>query len=186
MSEKTFAEKKTEKAVFAGGCFWCMESPFEGIEGVTDVISGYTGGTLKNPSYEQVCTGTTGHYEAVEVTFDPAVISYEKLLDIFWRNIDPTDDGGQFADRGSQYKTAIFYHTDQQRQIAVESKEKLEKSGIFSKPVVTEIKSAQPFYHAEGYHQDFCRKNPQKYESYRSGSGRKLFLQKTWGETLKH
>lgn len=186
MIENAIAKENYEKATFAGGCFWCMEPPFEGIKGVVDVVSGYTGGTVKNPTYEQVCTGSTGHYEAVEITYDPSLISYENLLDIFWQNIDPTDKTGQFDDRGYQYKTAIFFHSDEQKQIAVASKDKLNKSGIFDNPVVTEIKQAQTFYIAEGYHQDFCRKNPKRYELYRSGSGRDGFLKNIWNKKPKY
>lgn len=171
-----------EKATFAGGCFWCMEGPFEQLDGVVDVISGYTGGHVENPSYEDVCSGKTGHYEAVEVTYDPSKVSYEALLDVFWRQIDPTDPGGQFADRGPQYRTAIFFHSDEQKRLAELSKKVLDGSGIFDRPVVTEIKSATIFYEAEDYHQGYYRTCPIQYKSYRSGSGRERFLEDVWGK----
>jgi peptide methionine sulfoxide reductase msrA/msrB len=176
---------KSELATFAGGCFWCMVKPFDQEEGILKVVSGYTGGTTENPTYEEVCSETTGHYEAVQITFDPDIYSYKKLLDIFWRQIDPTDVGGQFHDRGSSYKTAIFYHTDEQREAAIASKEALEKSGVFSKPIVTEILSAKPFYEAEEYHQGYYKKHPIRYEMYRKGSGRAAFLKETWKEHQK-
>ncbi len=177
------AEKKDanyETAVFAGGCFWCMESPFEKLEGVKEVVSGYTGGDKDNPTYEEVCSGRTGHYEAIEVTYDPKVIGYEKLLEVFWRQIDPTDGGGQFVDRGSQYKSAVFYKDDGQKAKAEASKKALDESGLFSKPVVTEILPAREFFPAEDYHQGYYKKSPVRYRMYRSGSGRDLFLDKTW------
>lgn len=169
-----------ELATFAGGCFWCMVTPFEEMPGIRKVTSGYTGGHKENPTYEEVCSETTGHAEAVQIEFDPAVISYRKLLDIFWRQIDPTDAGGQFADRGSSYRTAIFYHSEQQRQEAEASKRELEESGRFDKPIVTEIVPATAFYHAEEYHQDFHKKNPFRYRTYRQGSGRDAFIEKYW------
>ncbi len=169
-------------AIFAGGCFWCMEPPFEKLPGVASVTSGYTGGREKNPSYEQVSAGKTGHVEAVRVKYDPSVISYEYLLEVFWRQIDPTDDGGQFADRGKQYRTAIFALSPKQHELAEASKKKLAKSGIFDEPIVTEIRWAQPFYAAEGYHQDYYEKNPVHYKRYRIGSGREAFLEKVWGD----
>ena len=168
-------------ATFAGGCFWCMEGRFEAIPGVTDVISGYTGGSVENPTYEQVSTGTTGHAEAVLVRFDPERVSYEELLDAFWREIDPTDAGGQFADRGSQYRTAVFYHGEEQRRLAEESKARAGSSGRFAAPIVTEIVPAGPFWEAEEYHQDYYRKQSRQYESYRQGSGRETYLESTWG-----
>lgn len=174
--------KSLEKATFAGGCFWCMESAFRKVPGVVSVISGYTGGHKEHPTYEEVCTGETGHFEAVEVLFDPESVSYEKLLEVFWRNIDPTDPGGQFADRGPQYRTAIFYHTEAQRLKAEASKKALEESGRFTKPIVTEILPASTFYPAEEYHQDYARKCPLRYELYRKLSGRDAFLEKHWGE----
>jgi peptide methionine sulfoxide reductase msrA/msrB len=172
---------KLEKATFAGGCFWCMEQPFEKLNGVVEVISGYTGGHKKNPTYHEVSSGETGHAEAIQITFDPSKISYNKLLDVFWRNIDPTDGGGSFVDRGSQYRTAIFYRNDEQKLQAEVSREKLAKSGRFSKAIVTEIVPFKEFYEAEDYHQDFYKKNPFRYEEYRYGSGRDQFLKKTWG-----
>jgi peptide methionine sulfoxide reductase msrA/msrB len=172
---------KLEKATFAGGCFWCMEPPFEQLKGVASVTAGYTGGTKANPTYEEVCTGTTGHAEAVQVEFDPKVISYEELLEVFWRNIDPTQVEGQFADHGSQYRTAIFYHSDEQRKKAEASKAQLEKTKKFPEPIVTEITAAGPFYRAEDYHQGYARKNAFRYGMYRQGSGRSGYLKKTWG-----
>ena len=168
-----------EKAVFAGGCFWCMEPPFE-IPGVKEVLPGYTGGHLDNPTYEQVCAGVTGHTEAVQITFDPTEVSYETLLDIFWRNIDPTDTGGQFHDRGSQYRTAIFTRSAEQEAAATASVQALEKSGRFPR-VVTPVQKAGVFWPAEAYHCQYHRKNPEHYRNYRRGSGRAGFLENTWG-----
>jgi peptide methionine sulfoxide reductase msrA/msrB len=176
---------KSELATFAGGCFWCMVKPFDKEEGIIKVVSGYTGGTTENPTYEEVCSETTGHYEAVQITFDPDVFPYEKLLDIFWRQIDPTDAGGQFHDRGSSYQTAIFYYTEEQHAAAIASKQALEKSGVFSKPIITEILPAKPFYEAEEYHQHYYKKHPIRYELYRKGSGRSAFLKETWKEHQK-
>ena len=174
-----------EKATFAGGCFWCMEPPFEKLDGVREVISGYTGGSKVNPTYEEVSAGATGHLESVEVIFDPSVISYDKLLDVFWKNIDPTDPGGQFVDRGGQYRSAIFFHSEEQKKLAETSKQKLAASGIFHKPIVTEIIPAATFYKAEDYHQDYYKKNPIRYKYYRYNSGRDQFLEKTWsGKTF--
>jgi peptide methionine sulfoxide reductase msrA/msrB len=172
--------KTWEKATFAGGCFWCVESDFEKADGVGEVISGYAGGTENNPRYEDVSAGITGHVEAVQVSYDPEKIPYEELLNIFWRHIDPTDPGGQFVDRGPQYRTAIFYHTEQQREIAEKSKAALEKSGRFQKPIVTEIKAFTTFYAAEDYHQDYYKKNPIRYKYYRFHSGRDQFLKTIW------
>jgi len=174
------ATSKWGKATFAGGCFWCMESPYEKLEGVKEVISGYTGGKKLNPTYEEVSSGGTGHLEAIEITYDASVVSYERLLDVFWRNIDPTDAGGQFVDRGGQYRSAIFYHTEDQKKAAEASKQRLARSGVFSKSVVTEILSATTFYRAEEYHQDYYKKNPVRYKFYRFNSGRDQFLDKTW------
>ncbi len=171
---------RLEKATFAGGCFWCMTPPFERLEGVKEVVSGYTGGTKENPTYEEVSSGKTGHLEAVQVVYDPSKITYGELLDVFWRQIDPTDAGGQFVDRGTQYRTAIFYHTPEQKAIAERSKEELQRSGRFSGPIVTEILPAAKFYPAEEYHQDFERKNPERYEYYRSHSGRDEFAGRVW------
>ncbi len=174
-------ENKFEKAVFAGGCFWCMVKPFDQQPGIIEVISGYTGGTVECPTYEQVCSGITGHYEAVQITFDPDLFPYEQLLNLFWQQIDPTDPSGQFYDRGKSYQTAIFYQNEWQKELAEESKQKLEKSGRFSKPIVTPILPAQPFYPAEEYHQYYYRKNPVHYEAYHVGSGRASFIKKHWG-----
>lgn len=173
---------KLAKATFAGGCFWCMEPPFEKLDGVVSVTSGYTGGKERAPSYQEVSAGRTGHLEAVQVKYDPTKVSYEYLLEVFWRQIDPTDDGGQFADRGKQYRTAIFAYDPAQRELAEASKRKLEKSKIFKAPIVTEIRWAEPFYAAEAYHQDYYKKNPSHYKRYRAGSGRTGFLESTWGK----
>lgn len=175
-----------EKATFAGGCFWCMESPYTELPGVKKVVSGYTGGTKLNPTYQEVCAGTTGHAEAVEVTFDPKEISYEKLLDVFWHNIDPTTVDEQFADHGSQYRTAIFYHSPQQQRLAEASKQKWEQAGVFGNAIVTEITPAAVFYPAEEYHQGYCRINPLRYNLYRAASGRDAYLKKIWGKDSQH
>jgi peptide methionine sulfoxide reductase msrA/msrB len=172
--------KNLEKATFAGGCFWCMEPPFERLNGVFEVISGYTGGHKKNPTYEEVSSGDTGHYEAIQVVYDPDKIGYDELLDVFWRQIDPTDGGGSFVDRGVQYRSAIFYHNDEQKRLAELSKEKMEKAGIYEKPIVTEILKFDVFYKAEDYHQDYYKNNPLRYKYYRGGSGRDKFLEKIW------
>ena len=174
------AEQKLVKATFAGGCFWCMEPPFDNLEGVVSTTSGYTGGSVSNPSYEQVSYGGTGHLEAVQVAYDPAKISYEKLLEVFWRNVDPTDSNGQFCDRGDQYKTAIFFHDEEQRRLAEESKQKLIDSGRLQKPIATPIRPATAFYAAEEYHQDYYEKNPIRYKFYRSRCGRDRVLEKLW------
>ncbi|RMF56114.1 peptide-methionine (S)-S-oxide reductase [Candidatus Woesearchaeota archaeon] len=171
---------KYKVATFAGGCFWCMESAFEEVEGVKEVISGYTGGTEENPTYKEVSSGKTGHMEAVQVYYDPNEVSYKELLDYFWRQINPTDSGGQFVDRGPQYRTAIFYHDDEQKRLAEESKEELEKSGRYDKPIVTQIRKITKFYKAEEYHQDYYKKNVLKYKLYRAASGRDLYLKKVW------
>ena len=173
--------KNLKTATFAGGCFWCMESDFEKVSGVVEAVSGYTGGQKQNPTYEEVSAGGTGHAEAVQVTYDPAKITYKELLDVFWRHVDPTDAGGQFVDRGSQYRTAIFYHDEEQKRIAEDSREQMEKSGRFSAPIVTEIVPLTEFYPAEDYHQDYYRHNPLRYRFYRLGSGRDQFLKSTWG-----
>jgi peptide methionine sulfoxide reductase msrA/msrB len=172
---------KSDTATFAGGCFWCTEADFEKVEGVVEVTSGYTGGHKENPTYEQVSAGGTGHVEAVQVVFDPEKISYKELLEIFWRHVDPTDPGGQFVDRGSQYRSAIFYHNDEQRRLAKKSKEELGKSGRFEKPIVTEIVKFTSFYRAEDYHQDYYKNHPIRYKYYRYASGRDQFLKKVWG-----
>jgi peptide methionine sulfoxide reductase msrA/msrB len=176
------ANSNTDIATFAGGCFWCMTPPFEKLQGVKEVIAGYTGGHTVNPTYEDVVSETTGHREAVEVIYDPSKITYEKLLDVFWRQINPTDAGGQFVDRGPSYTTAIFYNNDEQKRLAEESKIQLEKSGRFDKPIVTKILPAGQFYKAEEYHQDYWKKNPVRYEFYRYNSGRDQFLAKIWGK----
>ncbi len=174
-------KKTTEIATFAGGCFWCMVKPFDEWEGIKSVISGYTGGHVENPSYEQVKTGKTGHYEAVQIIYDPKVISYETILSVYWQQIDPTDPGGQFHDRGSQYRTAIFYHNEEQKKLAEQSKKELEKSRKFTKPIVTEILPATTFYPAEEEHQYFYKKNPRAYKEEREQSGRDDFMKKHWG-----
>lgn len=177
------AEKsKYELATFAGGCFWCMVGPFEALEGVVKVISGYTGGYRENPTYEQVCSGKTGHFEAVQITFDPKIVGYESLLEVFWHQIDPTDTGGQFHDRGKSYRSAIFYHNELQRQQAVDSKKILNESNLFSAPVATLILPATTFYAAEEYHQGYYRKNAARYSQYRTVSGRDEFLHTHWNE----
>jgi peptide methionine sulfoxide reductase msrA/msrB len=178
----TTANPKEDTAIFAGGCFWCVETPFDTVDGVISAESGYTGGKTKNPTYEEVSTGLTGHYEAVKVVFNPQRISYEELLAIYWAQIDPTDSGGQFADRGSQYTTAIFYRNDGQKQRAERSKDILTQSGTFTKPVVVKILPASVFYRAEEYHQNYCKNNPLEYQLYKEGSGREGFLKKTWGK----
>jgi peptide methionine sulfoxide reductase msrA/msrB len=178
-------EKNLQKATFAGGCFWCVEADFEKLPGVVKVISGYTGGHKENPSYEEVSSGTTGHVEAVQVYYDPSKIIYEELLDYFWKHIDPTDPGGQFVDRGSQYRSVIFYHDEEQKRLAEKSKEALSKFGKFNKPIVTEILKFTKFYEAEEYHQDYYKKNPLRYKFYRYNSGRDQFLKKVWGEEMK-
>ncbi|MFC4800478.1 MULTISPECIES: peptide-methionine (S)-S-oxide reductase MsrA [Neobacillus] len=159
-----------------------MVKPFDELPGIKSVISGYTGGTVKNPTYQQVCSDTTGHYEAVQITFDPEIFPYEKLLELFWQQIDPTDPGGQFYDRGQSYQTAIFYHNETQKRLAEESKRALEGSGRFNRPVVTPILQALPFYPAEEYHQHYYKKNPAHYQRYHIGSGRSGFIQKHWGD----
>ncbi len=184
MSAKSEVNKNTalEKATFAGGCFWCIEDTFQKIEGVIEAVSGYTGGHKENPTYEEVSSGTTGHYEAVQITFDPSKISYEDLLSLFWRQIDPTDEKRQFADRGSQYRTAIFYHNQEQKLLAEKSRQELEKSGKFQKPVVTQIIPFTKFYQAEEYHQDYASKKSLQYKLYKKGSGREKFIKEEWDE----
>ena len=172
-----------QKATLAGGCFWCMQPVYDKLPGVVSTTVGYTGGQKKSPTYEEVSTGTTGHTEAIEVVYDPAKISYSELLDAFWRSIDPTNPRGQFADTGSQYRTAVFYHDEEQKRLALESKEKLAKSGKFDKPVATEIVPASEFYPAEDYHQKYYIKNAGHYELYKVGSGRAGFLKKLWGKS---
>ena len=178
-------DKNIKIATFAGGCFWCTEADFEKTAGVVKVISGYTGGKKENPTYEEVSAGNTGHVEAIQVYYDPDKISFEDLLDVFWKHIDPTDGGGQFVDRGGQYRSAIFYHDEEQKRLAEKSKEVLEKSAKFSKPIATEILRLSKFYPAEEYHQDYYKKNPLRYQYYRFGSGRDQFLETTWGKAGK-
>jgi len=171
------------KATFAGGCFWCMEEAFENVEGVTSVVSGYTGGRLENPTYEQVSAGGTGHTESIEVTFDPSKVTYKELLDVFWRNVDPTTPNAQFCDHGNQYRTAIFYHDENQKQLIEESKQRIESSKTFPESIVTEIAPASVFYTAEEYHQDFYTKNPIRYKYYKWNCGRAKRLEQLWGNS---
>ena len=171
-----------ELATFAGGCFWCMVAPFQQLPGVVKIESGYTGGKKENPTYEEVCYQDTGHCEAVQVTFDPSRTQYGDLLQVYWQNVDPTDAGGQFYDRGPSYRPVIFYYNEQQRQAAEESKQKLYESGRFTKPIVVEIIPAEEFYRAEEYHQDYHRKQPQHYQRYKQSSGRDKFKSKYWGQ----
>ena len=175
-----------EIAILAGGCFWCMEHPFEDLPGIFQTISGYTGGKKKNPTYKQVASGQTQHLEAVEIHFDPKIISYSDILEVFWRNINPTDNNGQFVDRGPQYRTGIFYTNGKQKIIAEKSKENLKKSRRFKKVIVTPVVEASPFYPAEEYHQDFFKKNKIRYKLYRDGSGRDAFINKFWGDDKKY
>ena len=177
--------ENVEKATFAGGCFWCMEHPFEKLDGVTEVISGYTGGHKVNPTYKEVSAGGTGHVEAVQITYDSDKISYADLLDVYWRQVDPTDAGGSFVDRGSQYRSVIFYHNDEQKRVAEISKENLDKSGRYEKPVVTEVVKFSEFYKAEEYHQDYYKKHSLKYKYYRYRSGRDQYLRKIWGNRVE-
>jgi len=176
----TAMARQYDKAVFAGGCFWCMTPPFEKLAGVKSVISGYTGGTGANPNYGDYAD--KGFIEAVEVTYDPSKTTFDKLLDVFWRQIDPTDAGGQFVDRGPQYRPAVFYGSEEQRTLAEASRQRLAASHTFDKPIVTEILKAGVFYPAEGYHQDYYKKSPVKYKYYRWNSGRDQFLKKVWGK----
>ena len=173
---------KTETAIFAGGCFWCVEEAFEKVPGVTEAVSGYTGGTVPNPTYEQVAYKGTGHAEAVQVTYDPAKVSYAQLVDWFWKNIDPVDPDGQFCDKGSPYRSAIFYIGDEQKKIAETSKAELAASGRFKQPIATEITAAAPFYLAETEHQDYYKKNPNRYTYYKYGCGRARRLEQIWGK----
>lgn len=183
--DMTTATDNIERATFAGGCFWCTESDFEKVDGVIEVISGYTGGQTENPTYRSVTSGGTGHFEAVQVQYDPTKVTYQELLDVFWRTVNPTDPGGQFVDRGDQYRTAIFYHTEEQRQLAEASKQELGRSGVFPKPIVTPILLLDRFYVAEDYHQDYYKKSPFRYKVYRSGSGRDQFLTQVWSAVKK-
>lgn len=179
---KSYNDNKVQFATFAGGCFWCMVSPFETTPGIIKVVAGYMGGYKENPTYQEVCQGSTGHLEVVQITFDPNIISYKELVDIFWRQIDPTDPHGQFYDRGQSYKTAILYHNNEQKTEAEQSKEQLEKSGRFSKPIRTQILPSKEFFSAEDYHQDYHRKNPEHYNMYRKASGRDKFIEEHWND----
>ncbi len=173
--------KEIEKAVFAGGCFWCMQNPYDELKGVVSTTVGYTGGHVGNPTYEEVCAGNTGHAEAIEVLYDPSQISYAELLNVFWRNIDPTTLNRQFADVGTQYRTAIFYNSEEQKQSAKSSKLEMERSGIYDDPIATAITPASTFYRAEDYHQKYYEKCPLKYKMYKTGSGREQYLEDMWG-----
>ncbi len=177
-----YAQAKYEEATFAGGCFWCMQPAFEGLSGVKEVFAGYAGGSGQNPTYEDYAD--KGHIEAIRVVYDPSKISYAELLGVFWRQVDPTDPGGQFCDRGLQYRSVIFYHTQEQKQLAEKSKEELGKSGRYTKPLVTEIIKASEFYQAEEYHQDYHKKNPIRYKFYRLSCGRDRYLKNIWGDTM--
>lgn len=177
---------KLKKAIFAGGCFWCMVKPFDSYDGVQKIVVGYTGGHVKNPTYEEVCTKETGHYEAVEILYDEEIIKYVELVEAFFMSIDPTDEGGQFNDRGKSYETAVFYTDNEQKLITEEYKMNLDKSGIFGKPIAVKILKAEEFYPADEYHQDYYKKNPFRYKAYYEGSGRKNFIENTWKiSTLK-
>jgi peptide-methionine (S)-S-oxide reductase len=183
MLANALAEEDDGRAVatFAGGCFWCMEPPFDALDGVLSTTSGYTGGPEENPTYKQVSSGKTGHTEAIQIVYDPDKISYAELLQVFWRNIDPTTTDRQFCDWGSQYRTAIFYHDDAQKKLALSTKKYIETVGLLDNPIVTEIVMVTEFYPAEDYHQDFYKKNPDHYKSYRRGCGRDRRLQELWG-----
>ena len=176
------AAQDEAKATFAGGCFWCMEPPYDELDGVISTVSGYSGGDVEDPTYQEVVRGNTGHLEVMQVTYDPSVITYEELLDVFWVNIDPVDGGGQFCDRGEQYTTAIFYHDEEQRRLAEESREEIAESNDFGmRRIQTEIRPLEEFYAAEEYHQDYYRKNPLRYKLYRRGCGRDQRLEELWG-----
>ena len=179
-AELVAQDKTTATAVFAGGCFWCMEPPYDALPGVVATTSGFTGGQKANPSYKEVSGGNTGHIEAVQVAYDPAKVSYEKLLEVYWRNVDPLDGGGQFCDRGHEYTTAIFYQNEEQKKLAEQSKSAIEKQ--LGRPVATVIRPAAPFYAAEDYHQDYYLKNPLRYKYYRYSCGRDQRLEKLWGK----
>ena len=184
-ADMNLEDGKLKKATFAGGCFWCVESDFENVDGVVAAVSGYAGGHKDNPTYREVSAGGTGHTEAVQIYYDPTKTSYDQLLNVFWRQVDPTDAGGQFVDRGDQYRTAIFYHDEEQKLQAEESKRKLQASGRFDKPIVTEIVPLTRFFQAEDYHQDYYKKSALRYKFYRYNSGRDQFLEKTWGDDMK-
>ena len=183
MMENIKDNDKYEQATFAGGCFWCMVAPFEDAGGIIGIQSGYAGGEHENPSYEDVARGMTDHVEAVQITYDPDIVDYETLLDVYWRQIDPTDDGGSFVDRGDHYRSVIFYHNERQKTGAIASKEKLAASGLFDRPIATEIRPFTTFYAAEAYHQDYHKKNPIRYKIYRYNSGRDRFIKNHWGES---
>ncbi len=185
MSHGSSAHDRSQhaKATFAGGCFWCMEEAFENVEGVVSVVSGYAGGQVENPTYEEVSAGGTGHTESIEVTYDPSKVTYEDLLDVFWRNVDPTTPNAQFCDHGSQYRTAIFYHNETQKQLIDESRERLDASKTFPESIVTEVLPASAFYIAEDYHQDFYTKNPIRYKYYKWNCGRTRRLEQLWGKS---
>lgn len=176
------AKPGTQIAIFAGGCFWCVESDFDKVPGVISTTSGYTGGTVRNPSYQAVSSGGTGHAEAVKIVFDPQIVTYEKLLYVYWRTVDPLTKEGQFCDFGTQYRTAIFYLNDEQKRLAEASKAAIEKSGRFKRPIVTEIVAAGPFYPAEQYHQNYYKENPVRYNLYRFNCGRDARLEELWGK----
>jgi methionine-S-sulfoxide reductase len=182
MSASGAGEAGFDKAAFAGGCFWCMQPPFDKTDGVISTTVGYAGGKEKDPTYQQVSSGTTGHVETVEIVYDPSRISYSKLLDVFWRNIDPTQPDGQFVDSGPQYRTVIFYHSEEQKRLAEASKGELQASGRYDRKIVTEIIPATTFYKAEEYHQEYYKKNPLRYQYYRYQSGRDQYLEKIWGK----
>jgi len=183
LAQQSEKGKKLETATFAGGCFWCMESPFEDLPGVVSVTSGYTGGHKENPTYEEVSAGGTGHAESVEIVFNPSTVGYAKLLEVFWHNVDPTTPNQQFCDRGSQYRSAIFYHDSTQHRLAEESRKKVESIPKFKNNVYTQIVQATTFYPAEEYHQDFHKKNPIRYNAYRFGCGRDRRLKELWGDS---
>jgi peptide methionine sulfoxide reductase msrA/msrB len=178
-------DKMFPVATFAGGCFWCTEADFEKLPDVVKVISGYTGGTKENPTYEEVSSGTTGHVEAIQVYYDPSKMTYRELLDFFWKHVDPTDSDGQFVDRGLQYRSVIFYHDEEQKRLAEKSKEALSRSGKFKKPIVTEVLKFNRFYEAEEYHQDYYKKNPLRYKFYRYNSGRDQYSKEVWGKEME-
>ena len=180
---KPAAQSTAARATFAGGCFWCMEEAFDKVPGVVTTVSGYMGGKLKSPTYEQVSTGRTGHAEVVQVEYDPAKVSYAKLVEVFWRNVDPTQKDAQFCDYGSQYRSGIFFHDEEQKRVAEASRVALQKTKPFRGEIVSEITRAAEFYPAEGYHQDYYRKNPARYKFYKSGCGREARLQQLWGKS---
>lgn len=183
MAENITTKNGTAFAVFAGGCFWCLEHAFLELPGVVAVTSGYTGGDIPDPTYEDVCAGITGHAEAVRIEYDPDAVSFKALLDVFWRNIDPTDAGGQFADRGSQYRSVVYYADEEQRSEAEASRDALAAAGMFTAPVATTVEPLAEFYPAEGYHQQYCVKNPIRYRMYAEGSGRNARLAKLWPDS---